>query len=68
MTADRGGGDHRRRHDMGARAVALAAAKIAVGGRGTAFAGGDQIAVDSNAHRTTGIGPFHSGTAAIYSL
>src|SRR3954469_6880999 len=63
MTADRGGGDHRRRHDVGARADTLAAAKVAIGGRGAAFAGGDQVAVYSNAHRTAGIGPLQPGVA-----
>src|ERR1700733_11502026 len=65
MSADRGGCDHRRRHDVRPRADALTPAKIPVGGRGAALAFGDLIAVDSDTHRTAGVGPFQSGVAEL---
>src|SRR6202042_480355 len=48
---------------MGARARALPAAEIAVGGRGAAFAGRHYVAVDADAHRVSGVRPFETGIA-----
>ena len=48
---------------MCTRAGPLSAAEIAVGGRGASLAGRHDVAVDSHAHRTAGVGPFKSGVA-----
>src|SRR5581483_11100451 len=48
---------------MRARAGALPAAEIAVSRRGAALAGRDEIAVDADAHRAAGVGPFEAGIA-----
>src|SRR5579863_7094383 len=48
---------------MRARALALPAAEVAVGGRGAAFSRRDQVAVDADAHRAAGLAPFETGIA-----
>ncbi len=48
---------------MRARAGALPAAEIAVGGRGAALAGRHDVAVDADAHRAAGLRPFKAGVA-----
>src|SRR5580698_3077432 len=57
----RGGRDHRRAHDVGQGTAALTAFKIAVGGRGAAFARRDQFAVRAIAHGAAGIAPLKTG-------
>ena len=62
MPAEHGrGGDHRRAHDVGERAAALAALEVAIGGRGAALAGRDQLAVRAVAHRAAGVAPLEAG-------
>ena len=63
MPGDRRGGDHGRRHYMRPRTAPLAAAEIAIGGRGAALAGRNDIAIDADAHRAAGVRPFEAGIA-----
>src|SRR5215475_14932904 len=46
---------------MSARAGTLAADEIAVGGRHTALAGRNRVAVDRETHRAAGLAPFEAG-------
>src|SRR4051812_4513586 len=61
MTGDRRGRDHRRRHQVRARAGTLAALEVAVRRRGTALAGGYEVAVHADAHRTARVDPVETG-------
>src|SRR5262245_22458299 len=63
MAGHGGGGDHRGRHQVRARAGTLPAAEVAVGRRSTAFPRRDQIAVAADAHRAAGLAPFEAGVA-----
>src|SRR5580704_5973215 len=57
----RGGRHHRRAHDVGQCTAALPAFEIAVGGRGAALAGRNQLAVRTVAHRAPRIAPLKPG-------
>src|ERR1700675_3728271 len=61
MPGDRGGGGHRRRHEVGAALVTLAALEIPVGGRGAALAGLELVGIHGEAHRAAGLAPFEAG-------
>src|SRR5258708_18779767 len=61
VPGDRGGGGHRRAHQMGAPAVALAALEIAVRRRGAALARLEPVGVHGEAHRTTRLAPLEAG-------
>src|SRR5262245_7616956 len=58
----RGGGRHRWAQKMGARALALAANEIAVGGRCAAIARRHQIAVHADAHGAARLAPLEART------
>ena len=55
---DRSGGGHRRAHEVGTSAAALAAFEVAVRRAGAALAGGQLVGVHPQAHRAAGIAPF----------
>src|SRR5882757_7819914 len=57
---DRGGRGHRGAREMRAPARSLAADEIAVGGRHTALARRDGVAVDGQAHRAARLAPFEA--------
>src|SRR4029453_3895383 len=61
MAGDRGGCRHRRRDEVGATLVALAALEIAVRGRGTALAGSELVGVHREAHGAAGLAPLEAG-------
>src|SRR5580704_16136181 len=67
---DRRGRGHRRAGEMGARAGALAADEVAVGGRHAALARWHPLAIGGDAHRAAGLAPFEAGLAehAVESL
>src|SRR5271165_689431 len=58
---DRGRGGHLGGDEMGAPAPPLAALEVAVGGRGAAFPGLQDVGVHPQAHRTPGRPPFEAG-------
>src|SRR5215831_7769651 len=60
---DRGGRGHRRRHQMSARALALAPLEVAIRRRRHALAGGRRLAVHPDAHRAAGFAPLEAGLA-----
>src|SRR5262249_5381210 len=60
MPGDRGRGGHRRRHQVGATLVALAALEIAVRGRGAGLARREFVGVHGEAHGTAGLTPFEA--------
>src|SRR5262249_42221222 len=60
MPGDRGGGGHRRRHQMGATVVALAAFEITVRGRGAALARRELVGIHGEAHGAAGLTPFEA--------
>src|SRR3989304_5275947 len=51
---------HRGRHEMGARALALAALEVAVGGGGHALALARRLAVHADAHRAARLAPLEA--------
>src|SRR5262249_46833820 len=57
MPRDRGRGGHRRRHQVGATLVALAALEIAVRGRGAALARCELVAMHGEPHGRGGLAP-----------
>src|SRR5262249_4174505 len=60
---DRGGRGHRRRHQMRARALALAPFEITIRRRRHALAGGRRLAVHPDAHRAARLPPLEAGLA-----
>src|SRR5262245_41435545 len=60
---DRGGRGHRRRHQMRARALALAPFEITIRRRRHALAGGRRLAVHPDAHRAARLAPLEAGLA-----
>ena len=57
----RGRGGHRRAHQVGAAAGALAAFEVAVAGAGAAFAGLQLVGVHRQAHAAAGFTPLEAG-------
>ena len=57
---DRGGGRHRRAHQVRAAAGALAAFEVAVAGRGAALARLEPVGVHRQAHRAARLAPFEA--------
>ena len=53
----RGGRNHCRAHQMGPRALALSAFKVAIGGRGTALTRFDPVAIHPDAERASAARP-----------
>src|SRR6202023_1413209 len=61
VAGDGGGGGDRGRDQVGARALALAALAVAVGGRRAALAGGELVRVHAQAHRAACGAPLGAG-------
>ena len=66
-SGDRGGRRHRRRDQMGAALVALAALEIAVRGGGAAFAGPELVGIHGQTHRAARLAPIEAGLQKILS-
>src|SRR5205807_3125592 len=63
MTGDGGGRGHRGTDEMSTSAASLAALKIAIAGRGTAFAFAKPITIHGNTHAAACFTPFETSLA-----
>src|SRR5690242_4731685 len=61
MSGNRGSCSHRRRNEMRAALIALAALEIAVRGRGAALAGRELVGIHRKTHRAARLAPFKTG-------
>src|SRR5436190_9368754 len=61
MPGDRGGGGHRRRHEVRAALEALAALEVAVRGRSAALLRLQLVRVHGKTHRAAGLTPLEAG-------
>src|SRR5215469_14590320 len=61
VAGDGGGGGHLRADEVGASTAALASLEVAVGGRGAALAGLQDVGVHGEAHGAAGLAPLKAG-------